>query len=445
MKRTLSTAYRRNPFRLILAGFFLVILLGALLLTLPVASRDGLSAPFEDALFTATSAVCVTGLIVRDTATGWSAFGQTIIILLIQIGGLGVVTVAAATLLLTGQRIGIFQRTTMQEAVAAPKLGGIVRFTKFILTATFTIEGIGALLLLPTFLRDYPVGKAVCFSLFHSISAFCNAGFDLLGEKLPFGSLAIYSDSIPVNLVIAGLIIMGGIGFLTMQDLIQNRLNFHRLRLQTKIILITTALLIAVPTLLFFLFEFQDHPLKERILLSFFQSVTPRTAGFGTCDYGAMSDRGLLLTILLMLSGGAPGSTAGGIKVTTVWVLIAASIACLSQKQDVDGFHRRVDPETIRTALTLSFLYTVLLIGGSLVISYLEGETIIRTMFECASALATVGLTAGMTPSLCLVSKLILIVFMYFGRVGALTLAYAAASRQPVQHMRYPEEKIIVG
>ena len=337
----------------------------------------------------------------------------------------------------------------VEEAVArfgqTPKLGGIVRFTKFILTATFTIEGIGALLLLPTFLRDYPVGKAVCFSLFHSISAFCNAGFDLLGEKLPFGSLAIYADSIPVNLVIAGLIIMGGIGFLTMQDLIQNRLNFHRLRLQTKIILITTALLIAVPTLLFFLFEFQDHPLKERILLSFFQSVTPRTAGFGTCDYGAMSDRGLLLTILLMLSGGAPGSTAGGIKVTTVWVLIAASVACLSQKQDVDGFHRRVDPETIRTALTLSFLYTVLLIGGSLVISYLEGETIIRTMFECASALATVGLTAGMTPSLCVVSKLILIVFMYFGRVGALTLAYAAASRQPVQHMRYPEEKIIVG
>ena len=158
-----------------------------------------------------------------------------------------------------------------------------------------------------------------------------------------------------------------------------------------------------------------------------------------------MSDRGLLLTILLMLSGGAPGSTAGGIKVTTVWVLIAASVSCLSQKQDVDGFHRRVDPETIRTALTLSFLYTVLLIGGSLVISYLEGETIIRTMFECASALATVGLTAGMTPSLCVVSKLILIVFMYFGRVGALTLAYAAASRQPVQHMRYPEEKIIVG
>ncbi len=445
MKRSLSAASRRNPFRLILLGFFLVILLGALLLTLPVSSRDGASAPFADALFTATSAVCVTGLVVRDTATGWSHFGQTVIILLIQIGGLGVVTVAAATLILTGRRIGIFQRTTMQDAVSAPQLGGIVRFTKFILSATFAIEGAGAVLLLPVFLREYPAGKAVCFSIFHSISAFCNAGFDLLGEKQPFGSLAPYAGSVAVNLVIAFLIIAGGIGFLTMEDLLRNRFRLRRLKLQTKIILATSALLIAVPFLLFFLFEFQGEPLKERILLSFFQAVTPRTAGFGTCDYGAMSDRGLLVTILLMLTGGAPGSTAGGMKVTTVWVLIAASVACLSQKQDVNGFHRRVDPETVRTALTLSFLYTVLLMCGSLILSYLEGEPVIRTLFECASALATVGLTAGITPSLCLVSKLILIAFMFFGRVGALTLAYSATAVQPVQHMRYPEEKIIVG
>lgn len=301
-----SLKITRSPFRVIILGFLFVILLGSFLLTLPISSQEGIWTPFLDALFTATSAVCVTGLVVFDTATYWSGFGQVIVILLIQIGGLGVVTVAGAFAILSGRRIGLMQRSTMQEAISAPKVGGIVRLTGFILKMVFAIEFLGALLLFPTFYRDFGLFKGIWYALFHSISAFCNAGFDLMGVNAPFSSLTGYAGNPVVTLVIASLIVVGGIGFLTWDDIRTNHLHFRKYRMQSKVILTVTAALILFPALYFFFFEFSGEPFKERVLLSVFQSVTPRTAGFNTADLTAMSETGQTLMTILMLIGGRP-------------------------------------------------------------------------------------------------------------------------------------------
>lgn len=434
-----------TSFRTILLSFLSLIFIGAFLLCLPVCSASGRSTPFPDALFTATSAVCVTGLVVCDTAASWSVFGKCVLLFLIQIGGLGVMTIAVAVFVLTGQRISILQRSTMRDSISAPQIGGIVRLTGFILKVTLLIEAIGSALLSFVFIPRYGVMTGIGYALFHSVSAFCNAGFDLMGTNAPYTSLTAYAANIPVNLIIISLIICGGLGFLTWQDLLQNRFRFHRLRLQTKIILTTTLCLIIFPFVILFFFEFTDVPFKERILLSLFQSVTPRTAGFNTYDYASMSENSLLMTILLMLIGGAPGSAAGGMKVTTFYVVVASAFSSMRQNDDVNCFMRRLDPATVRNAHTLLFLYLFLLIAGAYTIAAKEHLPIIRTLFECASALGTVGLTTGITPGLSHLSRAILILFMYFGRVGGLTLAYASVSGIRVRTSRYPMEKISVG
>ena len=292
--------------------FAAVILIGAALLMLPISAQERTVTPFHEALFTATSAVCVTGLVVRDTASHWSAFGQAVLMVLIQIGGLGVITVGASFSLLSGRRISLSQRGRMQEAMSAPKVGGIVRLTGFVIRTSLIIEGIGALCMLPVFCRDFGV-SGIWKAVFHSVSAFCNAGFDLMGTPdMPFVSLTAYRADPVISLTISALIVVGGIGFLTWDDVRCNRLCFHRYRLQSKVILTSTALLILLPTLYFFCFEFKGSTLRERLLLSLFQSVTPRTAGFNTADYTSLSSSGRGLTILLMFIGGSPGSTAGG-------------------------------------------------------------------------------------------------------------------------------------
>ena len=435
----------KSPFRVIIFGFFLVILAGSLLLMLPISSQQGVVTPFLDALFTSTSAVCVTGLVIHDTATYWSQFGQVIIILLIQIGGLGVVTVAGAFAILSGRKIGLMQRSTMQEAIAAPNVGGIVRLTGFILRTAFAVELLGAALLYLVFSREFGLLQGAWYALFHSISAFCNAGFDLMGVKAPFSSLVDYAGQPVVSLVIALLIVVGGIGFLTWEDIRTNRWHVHKYRMQSKVILTVTGMLILLPTVYFFFFEFAGKPLGERVLLSVFQAITPRTAGFNTADLTAMSETGQSMITMLMLIGGSPGSTAGGMKTTTLAVLLAGAIAVFRRRENPHFFNRRVSQETVVQASTILMMYLTLFLTGGLIISRMEGLPILTCLFETASAIGTVGLSLGITPQLSWVSHLILIALMFFGRVGGLTLIFAALSRTHGNVARLPQERITIG
>lgn len=434
-----------TSFQIIIAGFFLVILVGSLLLMLPFATQEGKSTGFLEALFTATSAVCVTGLIIYDTATYWSTFGQIIILLLIQIGGMGVVTIAVAVTTASGRKIGLMQRSTMQEAISAPQLGGIVRMTQFILKTSILIEVIGAVLLSSVFCKEYGIGKGIWYAIFHSVSAFCNAGFDLNGIEAPFSSLVNYSVQPVVNLTVILLIIIGGIGFITWADIEKNKWHFKKYRMQSKVILTVTACLIVIPAVYFFFCEFSEFSMEKRIWASIFQSVTPRTAGFNTVDLTMISETGQMVIIILMLIGGSPGSTAGGMKTTTFAVLCASAKAVFQKKESAHFFGRRVPNDAVRTAATIFLMYIVLFLSGGMIISYREGLPLIQTLFETGSAIGTVGLSLGITPELGDMSHLILIGLMFFGRVGGLTLIFAALSENKINNSMLPLEKITVG
>ncbi len=437
-KRKLSSS------QIILFGFAGVILVGTLLLMLPFAARNGQSTAFGDALFTATSAVCVTGLIVQDTATYWSGFGQTVILLLIQIGGMGVVTVAVAIAMVSGKKISLMQRSTMQDAISAPQVGGIVRFTGFILRGIFLFELLGALVLMTVFIPEYG-WKGIWLAVFHSISAFCNAGFDLMGANIPYSSLTAYAAHPVVNITIMLLIVIGGIGFLTWQDIHQNGIHIKRYRMQSKVILATTGILLVIPAVYFFFFEFSAEPTGKRILMSLFQATTPRTAGFNTADLTALSETGQALTIGLMLIGGSPGSTAGGMKTTTAAVLIACAVAVFRRRENGRYFGRRIADETVKNAVSVFLMYTSLFLLGGMIISRVENLPILTSLFETASAIGTVGLTMGITPGLHLSSKLILISLMFLGRIGGLTLIFATLSANKNTLSKLPLEKITVG
>ena len=412
---------------------------------LPISSVSGKVTPFNESLFTATSAVCVTGLVVHDTGSYWSAFGQAIILILIQIGGLGVITVAASFALLSGRKISLMQRSTMQEAIAAPKIGGIVRLTGFVLKATLIFELSGAVIMMPVLCKDYGV-KGVWLAVFHSISAFCNAGFDILGtDASKYVSLTQYVNCTSINLAVIFLIVIGGIGFLTWEDIYTNKLHFRRYRMQSKVILITSAILIIVPALYFFFFDLNNLPIKQRILSSLFQSVTTRTAGFNTVDLTALQEPSIATMIVLMIIGGSPGSTAGGIKTTTVAVLIANSLATFGRKDSSHFFKRRIDNQVVKNASTILIMYLVLSFTGAVAISTAEKIPFLKCLFETSSAIGTVGLTLGITPELGLFSQLILILLMFCGRVGGLTLIYAAISNTKKNISKYPLEHITVG
>ena len=434
-----------TSFQLIILGFAGVILLGTILLMFPIATLENVPTPFSEALFTATSSVCVTGLVVKDTGSYWSVFGQTVILVLIQIGGLGVVTVAAAVSLLSGKRISLMQRSTIQDAISAPKVGGIVRLTRFILKGTFLIETVGAMLLLPVFLSDYGL-KGVWMAVFHSVSAFCNAGFDILGTtENTFPSLMRYSGNAIVNVVIMLLIIIGGIGFLTWDDIYMNKMNFKRYRMQSKIILVTTACLIFLPAVFFFVYDLKNLSAGERLLAATFQSVTTRTAGFNTINISEMSEASSAVMILLMLIGGSPGSTAGGMKTTTFTVLLLNAIATFRSQENAGAFGRRLEYHAIKNAATISMLYFTLFFCGGLAISIYEDIPLLDCLYEAASAVGTVGLTLGITPKLHVFSQVVLIILMYLGRVGGLTLIYAVFSGRNRGNARLPLEKITVG
>ena len=436
--------YRITTFQIIALGFALMILIGTVLLMLPVSSRQQTGTGFQDCLFTATSAVCVTGLVVRDTAAYWSPFGQAVILFLIQIGGMGVVTAALSLSFVSGRRIGLLQRSVMQEAISAPQVGGIVRLTRFIILTSFTIELAGAALLSTVYIPEFGV-KGIWYAVFHSVSAFCNAGFDLMGVHGEFSSMTAYTQNIPVNLVLVLLITIGGIGFLVWNDVREHGFRLKQYRLQSKIALSASAVMILIPFLWFLFSEMGQAPIGERILPSLFQSVTLRTAGFNTMDLNSVSDGSQALMILWMLIGGSPGSTAGGMKTTTFVILLLTALAIFRRKDHVTCFGRRIGEDAVRNAVAILIMFFLLFFAGGLIISRAEGLPLMNCLFETASALGTVGLSLGITPQIGAFSRIILIGLMFMGRVGGLTLIYAAQSARRTACSTLPLEKVTVG
>ena len=436
---------RMTPFQTIILGFAGVILLGGILLMFPFASNSGEYTPFNQSLFTSVSATCVTGLIVKDTATHWSVYGKAIILVLIQIGGLGVISVGASFAILAGRKSSLAQRSTMQEAIAGQKIGGIEKLVSFSIKGTLLIEFIGAAVMMPVFVSKYG-NRGIGMSIFHAVSATCNAGFDVMGTtKSKFASITAFTGHPLINIVIMLLIISGGIGFLTWEDIYIHKFRIKRYRMQSKVVLVVSGILILVPSVFFFFVDFTEFPMKDRILASLFQAVSPRTAGFNTVNLTQMSTASRGIVIVLMLIGGSPGSTAGGMKTTTFAVLISNAIACFRRKEDATFFGRRINSVVVKNASTILVMYIGLFLTGALVISVHENIPLTTCLYETASAVGTVGLTLGITPKLSLLSQIVLMGLMYFGRVGGLTLIYATLSRGQKNLSKLPLEKITVG
>lgn len=441
---------RLEPTQVLVMGFGAVILIGALLLNLPIANVTGRSIGFIDALFTATSAVCVTGLAVVDTGTYWTIFGKTIILILIQVGGLGFMTMATMIALILGKKISLKERLVIQEALNQNTLAGLVRFTRYIVFGTFMIEGIGALFLSFRFIPQLGFLKGVAYSIFHSVSAFCNAGFDIIGNGV---SLMPYVTDPIVNFTVMLLIITGGLGFSVIVDM-KSRRSFRKLSLHSKVTLLVTGLLIILGFIIFLLLEWGNpNTLGElgfggKLLAALFQSITPRTAGFNTLQMSQLTDASKLMTIILMFIGGSPASTAGGIKTVTLGVLILTVISVIRGREDTEAFGKRISRNIVNRSLTIGVVGILFVFGTTMILSVTEPTfSFMDVLFEAASALGTVGLSMGITPHLSIVGKLIIIVTMFFGRVGLLTVAFALARQQRKNKgtVKYPEEKVMVG
>ena len=437
--------FRLSGARTILLGFVILILAGAFLLMLPFSSKSGEWTSVTDALFTATSASCVTGLVLYDTWSHWTWFGQLVILSLIQIGGMGVVTMTTVLSKIVGKRLGLQARTTMQEAVSAPNLGEIMKYTRFIFLGCMIFEVLGAVALSPVFISEYGPLKGIWLSVFTSISAFCNAGFDLNGTHGEFSSMTPYMDNPVVVITLVFLILTGGLGFLTWMDIRKHGFKFYKYSTQSKLIIVMELLLVFIPMIYLWFGEYGDYPANQRFLASLFQAVTPRTAGFNTTDYNDFSGTGIVMTIILMLIGGAPGSTAGGMKITTITILFLTMIAFFKREKSPAIFKRRITTEAIYGAVAVCMLDVMLAVLGSMSIAKIEHRAFLTALFESASAVGTVGLSMGLTPTLHTVSKFILIILMYTGRVGGLTLVFAAITRKSTGNRQYPADNIAVG
>ena len=439
-----------NSIQAIALGFAGIILIGALLLTLPIANRNGATLPFADALFTSTSATCVTGLVVCDTYEQFNLFGQIVILCLIQIGGMGFMTMATLFLMMARRKIGLAERGLLTESVNAFQIGGIVRLIKRVILVAAICEATGALLLAIRFCPQMGLFTGIFYGIFHSVSAFCNAGFDLMGRFGPYVSLIPYHDDILVNLTVMSLIAVGGLGFVVWDDIIEQRLRLFKCKLHTKIVLLATAVLIVGGAILFYLME-RGNTLAGmtpagQILASLFQSVTPRTAGFNTVDMANLTEGGTVLTMLLLMVGGSPGSTAGGVKTTTLMVILLATISYIRNSESMNIFHRRLEDTTLKRAYCSTTIYIALVVLGVFLILASQGLPVKDTAFETISAISTVGLSTGITRELNGLSQMVIILLMYSGRVGSLTLAMAILERMNGKAaLKNPEEKIIIG
>jgi trk system potassium uptake protein TrkH len=436
----------------IVIGFAAIIFAGCILLNLPISTKTGYSIGFINALFTATSAVCVTGLVVVDTYTHWSFFGQVIILLLIQIGGLGFMTLATLFSLALGRKISFKERLLIAESLNQYSPQGMVKLIKDILLGTMIFEGIGAIILSIRFAGQYGIKDGIFKGIFHSISAFCNAGFDLMGGNGQFSSFSTYVEDPVVNLTIMALVIIGGLGFAVWEDVYKTR-NFSEFRVHTKLVLVTTTILLVSGFIFFMALEYsntetlQPLSLKGKVLASMFQSVTPRTAGFNTLSLPDLTNASKLITMVLMFIGGSPGSTAGGIKTTTAGVLLFAVISVLRGCKDVNVFKKRLEIEVIIRSLAIVLLSLFVIISTTIVLSVFENATLFEYLFESTSAFGTVGLSMGITPTLGRIGKLALIITMFMGRVGVLTMGMAVNIRiqKSDTKLKYPIEKILVG
>ncbi len=430
-------------------GFIGIILTGTFLLMLPVSSRSGEVSPFLNCLFTATSASCVTGLVVYDTWSHWSVFGQLVILALIQIGGLGFITIGVFLSIVLRRKIGLKERGLMQESVNTLHIGGMVRLAKKIMIGTAFFEGTGALLLALRFIPQVGVLKGIYYGIFHSISAFCNAGFDLMGWQGAYSSFVNFYDDWVVNLVIMSLIIIGGIGFAVWDDLSRNGLKFRKYMLHTKIVLLTTFVLVFGGAWLFYCFErgnlLVGMNTSGRILTSLFSSVTARTAGFNTVDTAALTDASKLLTMLLMFIGGSPGSTAGGVKTTTIIVMYLYLWSTIQRTYGVNAFGRRLEEDTIKRASAIFIMNLTLALTAAVCIMAGQHIAMADVLFETFSAIGTVGMTTGITRLLNPASRLAIIFLMYCGRVGSLSFALSFTQHKRVAHVRQPEERITIG
>ncbi len=436
---------RLNAVQTLALGFAGLILLGGILLALPISSRDGQSIPFLNALFTSASACCVTGLVLYDTWTQFTIFGQAVIMLLIQVGGLGFMTVSILVSIMVGRRIGLHRRYVLMDTLGALQVGGVVRLTRRALAVTAVCEGIGAAVLAVWFLPRYGLARSLWMGLFHAVSAFCNAGFDLLGTGTSLTSVA--GEAVP-NAVIMSLIICGGLGFLVWDDVLTHKLRFRQWRLHSKIVVTTTAVLLIAGTAAFYLLErgnaFAGLPLGQQLLMAAFQSVTPRTAGFNTVDLMSLTESSTLLTMILMFVGAGSGSTGGGIKVNTFAVLLLAMLAQVRRRDDVDVFRRRLDAETLRKAYSSVSMYTLVCLTGCMILC-VQGIALEDALYEAVSAIGTVGLTRGVTPVLPDISKAAVLLMMFIGRVGSMSVAMAMTRDRPTPRVRNIPEKILIG
>ena len=430
-----------SPMKIIFLGFCLIIFIGTVLLSLPVSLKEGKEISVLTSFFTATSATCVTGLIRVDTYSHWSWFGQFVIISLIQIGGIGFMTLCIYILTLAKKKIGIISRSIMQNSISSPQVGGIVKITKFIIWGTFIIEAIGAFLLSLVFCPRFGFLKGIWFSIFHSISAFCNAGFDLMGTIEPFNSLISYQNSWYVNLIIMSLIVIGGLGFLVWRDIVDSHFNFKKMRLHTKLVITVTLILIFGGTFVIYLCEQGNTTVLE----SMFQSVTARTAGFNSIDLSKIRESTQMILVILMFIGGSSGSTAGGIKTTTIAVLLVNIFNLFKQRKAVEVFHRRIGDEIIRTASCVLMAYLVFTVTVGLIICQTDNVPFVSALFESVSAMATVGLTVGITTQLSAFSQILLAILMIIGRVGSVTFLLAFASNRTLPIAKAPAEKIQIG
>lgn len=435
-------------------GYLVVIIVGSLLLMLPFATKEGQSTSYINALFTSTSAACVTGLTPYDVNLHFSLFGQIVILLLIQLGGLGFMTFVSVLFEAIGRNLGLLQRRAVMLSSGETQLGGVRKLIRRILLGTLIFEGIGALLLCIRFIPDFGVGRGIYYAIFHAVSAFCNAGFDLMGGTFGsegFVSLTHYATDPLVSLTVCALIIIGGLGFCVWSDVLDNRGNSKKFALHTRIVLVGTAILLTLSTLLFLLFERNsaataDYNVGEKLLVAFFNATTPRTAGFSVVDLSSLSDSGYLFTLVLMAIGGNPASTAGGIKLTTLVVIVVGMLSVFRGKKDIELGKKRIPSTLLSEALAIfvAFLFIALFATGT--ICAIEPNAGFKAvLFEVFSAIGTVGLSLSLTPTLAIASKIILILLMFTGRVGILTIALAVARKQTSADVRKPLDNLLIG
>ncbi|MBE6948796.1 MAG: Trk family potassium uptake protein [Ruminococcaceae bacterium] len=429
-------------------SFLVTIFIGAFLLCLPISSKEGQWTPFLDGLFTATSATCVTGLAVVDTFAYWSRFGQVVILCLIQIGGLGFMTLMIAFTMLIRKQVSLHDQLLLRQSTGNNDGGGIPKLLKKVLLGTLLFEGVGVVLLMIRFCGILDFGEGLYYAVFHSVSAFCNAGFDIL-SGLGSSSLSMFVDDPLVNFTIMFLIVVGGLGFLVWEDILNCRFRFKKFALHTKVVLVTTAILILSGWAVFYFIErgnaFGALSEGEKVMAALFQSVTTRTAGFATVDQAAFSEPSSIVTVILMLIGGSPGSTAGGLKTTTFAVLVVGTFCCARNEEQTVMFKRSIEPNVVREASAIVSIYFAAAIAGAIAISIIEPVSFIRALYETGSAIGTVGLSMGLTPSLGSAARMILILLMYAGRIGGLSFVLALAEKRKRVPLDRPMGKILIG